>query len=164
MARDDAASNLATYLNDHLAGSTAAIELAEKTRSKSEGTPLATFLSDLLRDIRADQAVLRDVMARLQADTQSLKQTIAWAGEKASRLKFQELVGGSPDLNRLLELESLGIGVEGKRGLWSALKRIAPSEPRLAGVDFDPLIERAEQQLDRIERQRLEQAERALAA
>ncbi len=49
---------LATYLNDHLAGSVGAIELLEQGLGSSEGTPLESFFTELLGAVREDQDLL----------------------------------------------------------------------------------------------------------
>jgi hypothetical protein len=65
---------------------------------------------------------------------------------------------GSPELTRLLEMETLSLGIEGKLAMWRALKAIAGADARLAGTDFDRLIDRARQQRKRLEPHRLEAA------
>ncbi|HEV7462127.1 MAG TPA: hypothetical protein VGN78_16460, partial [Solirubrobacteraceae bacterium] len=50
--------------------------------------------------------------------------------------------------SRVLELESLLGGVEGKLGLWRALRIIAPSEPRLDASQIAELFARAEHQIE----------------
>jgi hypothetical protein len=50
----------------------------------------------------------------------------------------------------------------GKRSLWRALAVIAPSDPRLTGIDFAALVSRAQKQYDSVERRRLSAAGAAL--
>ena len=86
----------------------------------------------------------------------------AWAGEKLGRLKLNgSLLSYSP-LSRLEEIEGLSLGVEGKLGLWQALKVTHGDDGRLRGVDLDALITRARSQRRRLERQRRRAAEEAL--
>jgi hypothetical protein len=47
--------HLATYLNDHLAGSVAALEVLEKLQAAYEGTELEQFCAELRNDIEADR-------------------------------------------------------------------------------------------------------------
>lgn len=44
---------LDTYLNNHFAGGTGAIEMAEHCQAANEGEPLAKFLADLVVEIQA---------------------------------------------------------------------------------------------------------------
>jgi hypothetical protein len=151
---------LAIYLNDHLAGSTVGVELARRARGSNEGTPLGDFLTTLAAEIDEDRDTLQEVMKAVGAGRDRLKVTGAWAGEKLGRLKLNgSLLGYSP-LSRVVELEGLRLGVEGKLSLWRMLRELA--DPRLAAFDFDALIARAERQRDDLERQRLEAGRLAL--
>ncbi len=153
---------LRIYLNDHLAGSIAGLELARRCRSNNRGTPLAEFLTELIDDIDADKLELESLMESLGVPKDRLKQATAWAAEKVGRLKLNGQLTGYSDLSRLVELEGLCLGVEGKASLWRGLKRIAGQDPRLATTDLDRLLKRAEEQRERLEERRLEAAVRAL--
>ena len=152
---------LKTYLNDHLAGSVMAIELAERTIRENEGGPVAARLSPLVEQIREDQTVLKGVIERLGTGESSLKKAGAWLAEKAGRVKL----GGTDeprDLSRLEVLEMLTTGVHGKRALWRALRVVAASYEELRGLDLDLLERRAVEQHDELEAMRLEAAKAAL--
>jgi hypothetical protein len=155
------AEALAIYLNDHLAGSVAAIELVEQAIRVQEGTPLARFLHGLGEDIKADQDTLRDLLSRLGASESRLKQAGAWLTEKASRLKLGGAEEGTA-LARLETLETLSLGILGKLALWRVLRAIAPRHHELAGFDFVRLEQRAAEQHDEVEARRLEAARDAL--
>ena len=152
---------LKTYLNDHLAGSVMAIELAERTIRENEGGPVAARLSPLVEQIREDQTVLKGVIERLGTGESSLKKAGAWLAEKAGRVKL----GGTDepgDLSRLEVLEMLTTGVHGKRALWRALRVVAARYEELRGLDLDHLERRAVEQHDELEAMRLEAAKAAL--
>jgi hypothetical protein len=120
-------------------------------------------LAAVAEEIGQDRAALVDVMQRLSVGQDHLKIAFAWGAEKAGRLKLNgQLLGYSP-LSRLEEIEALSLGVQGKLALWRALLGTIGSDPRLAGVDFDDLIERARSQRRRLERLRTGAAEQALA-
>jgi hypothetical protein len=153
-------SLLATYLNDHLAGSTAGLELARRARGSNEGTPLGDFLAELTAEIEEDRETLGAVLDAVGAGRDRVKVTAAWIGEKAGRLKLNgRLLGYSP-LSGLVELEGLTLGVTGKLGLWRLLGELG--DPRLAGFDFDALAARAERQQAELEQRRLEAGRLAL--
>jgi hypothetical protein len=152
---------LKTYLNDHLAGSVMAIELAERTMRENEGGPVAARLSPLVEQIREDQTVLKGVIERLGTGESSLKKAGAWLAEKAGRVKL----GGTDEpgeLSRLEVLEMLTTGVHGKRALWRALRVVAARYEELRGLDLDLLERRAVEQHDELEAMRLEAAKAAL--
>jgi hypothetical protein len=58
-------------------------------------------------------------------------------------------------LSRVVELEALALGVQGKLRLWRSLELLAAGEPRLAGADLAELVERALRQTEQLEEQRL---------
>jgi hypothetical protein len=139
---------LPIYLNDHLAGATAGSGLAHRAAGANKGTEIGEFLRDLAGQVDADRAQLEDVMARLEIARDPVKIGAGWLAEKLGRLKLNgRLLAYSP-LSRVIEIEGLMVGVQGKRGLWKTLAAAAPSEPRIADIDFAHLIERADEQLD----------------
>jgi hypothetical protein len=50
-----------------------------------------------------------------------------------------------------VELDFLAMGIEGKKLLWANLRDLAGLSSRLADIDFDGLIERAQWQREEIE-------------
>lgn len=138
---------LSNYLNDHLAGSTAGLDLARRL-AEGEG-PLAAIAEEIAEDRQA----LIDVMERLSVGQDRLRVAAGWGAEKVIRF--------SP-FSRLEELEGLSLGVEGKLALWRTLRHTHGTDPRLDGVDLDALIARAQSQRRRLERQRMSAAEEAL--
>jgi hypothetical protein len=154
---------LAIYLNDHLAGATAGLELARRSASNNRSSRYGPVLEDLVEEIAEDRDALVEVMRRLSVGRDRVKLVVSWAAEKAGRLKLNgELLRYSP-LSRLEELELLSLGVEGKLSLWRALRRTHGADPALRGIDLDDLIERALSQRRKLERQRRRAADEALA-
>ncbi len=62
-----------------------------------------------------------------------------------------------------MALESLALGVLGKRSLWVALKTVEDQHDTLAKLDLDALTERADAQHDALERARIQTATGALS-
>jgi hypothetical protein len=144
---------LAIYLNDHLAGSTTAVEMVKRAVSENEGTELGDFLARLKGEIEEDRTTLQEIMSTLGVKRDHVKLTAAWVGEKAGRLKLNgELFSYSP-LSRVVELEFLLLGITGKLGLWRVLD--ATLADRLPAVRLDELIARAERQRNEVEGYRL---------
>lgn len=152
---------LGVYLNDHLAGSVAGVDLIEESRDHNKGTPLGAFLDALLGEVRADQQALEALMEQLGIDKSPVKQASIWVVEKFTRLKFMTSGATGEQLRNLLELEALRLGVQGKHALWLALEEIADLDPRLAGPDLKNLRARAELQIESIEEHRLQAARSA---
>jgi hypothetical protein len=149
---------LGIYLNDHLGGSAAGTELSEKLRDNNQGTELGNLMAALHNDIEHDRASLEELMARLGIERQRVKQAAGWVLEKLTRLRLNPALAGNADLTRMLETEALSLGIEGKLSMWLVLREAAAIDPRLAGTDYDRLIERA-----RSQRQALEPHRRAAA-
>jgi hypothetical protein len=152
---------LTTYLHDHLAGSTVAIDLLTVLRDEHTGEPIGGLAAELLEEVEADRAVLRGLAERLGAPSNPVKEAAAWLAEKVARAKLHRQVAG--DLGTFEAIEALGLGIQGKLALWRALDRVAAADPRVAGHDFAALAERAREQHARVEEARLELARRALS-
>jgi hypothetical protein len=89
-----------------------------------------------------------------------LKELASWIGEKVGRIKLGPDSGSG--LATFEALEFLALGIQGKLALWRALQIVAPSDPRLSGIDFEQLAMRAQSQHDKVEQRRLETARTAL--
>jgi hypothetical protein len=151
---------LESYLNDHLAGSVSALELIAHWSRLYKGKPLGAFFSDIEAEIRADQNSLRDLMGTLGIEESNVRQAGAWVAEKVGRARFI-IAGGEPGgLGLLLALEGLTIGMEGKKLMWRALA--AANLPEVKGFDFEELQRRAEEQIERVEAERIRAAQQAL--
>lgn len=154
---------LDVYLNDHLGGATLGTELAEQIRDKAEGTPLGEVMRTIAAEIAEDHQTLTELMERMDTSRNPVKQVGGWIAEKASRVKFSGASSGEADQGTFLALESLRLGVAGKKCLWLALQQARESYDGLATVDFERLIERAEAQERTLERERMAAGARALA-
>jgi hypothetical protein len=151
---------LDSYLNDHLAGSVSALELTEHWAHLHDGKPLGVFFSQIDTEIRADQNVLRNLMRRLGVGESSLRQAGAWVAEKVGRVRLMIAGGDQGGLGLMLTLEGLIMGIVGKKLLWRSLA--AANLAELSGYDFRELERRAEQQIDRIEAERIRAAKLVL--
>ena len=155
---------LAIYLNDHLAGSTAGRDLARRTARSNQNNEYAEFLAQLSEDIEADRREVLDLMDRLGIGTDYPKVAAAWAIEKAGRLKLNGQLTGYSPLSRLVELEGLLAGVQGKRALWMALREVGSRDARLDEAALERLVQRADEQLEGLRRHHARAAREALGA
>ena len=156
----DARRQLAIYLNDHLAGSTGAVELIRRAVGEYEGTELGTFFAGIGAEIDEDRDSLKAIMAENGIGSDSIKIAAAWAAEKVGRLKFNGALLRRSPLTPLIELETLAVGITGKLALWRGLRE-QPADAQ-AEARLDELIARAERQLATVEPRRLEAARQAL--
>jgi hypothetical protein len=155
---------LGVYLNDHLAGATAGLQLARRAAASAEpGSEAATVRKRLASEIAADRSTLIKIMTTLGIKVRGYKMFAAWAGEKAGHLKFNgHLLTRSP-LSDLEETEMLRLGVEGKAAGWRTLRAVAERDSRLDTGQLDELLARADGQSDELENLRVRIAAQVLA-
>jgi len=153
--------HLRIYLQDHLAGATAGLELARRTRGANEGTEYGPPLANVADEIDADRRHLQGIIEDLGFGGDRLKIIAAWGLEKVGRLKLNGQLTGYSPLSRLVELEGLLTGITGKKGLWVALLELTPEEPRLDRALLERLRDRAEAQRETVEELREKAAREA---
>ena len=151
---------LSKYLNDHLGGAHAGVEMARQLQKDVEGERDGEILGRLAEEIEEDVETLRALLEMLGTTRNRVKQAAGWVAEKVQRVAVAEPVTGSADLTRLLKVESLALGVEGKLGLWLALMEVTAASRKLADIDLPRLVERARDQRRRLETVRLDVARR----
>jgi hypothetical protein len=152
---------LKSYLNDHLAGSVSALELLAHWAHVHKGETLGNFFAETEREIKADQDMLREVMRALGVEESKVRKAGAWAAEKVGRARLI-IAGDEPgSLGLVLTLEGIIMGVTGKKLMWRSLA--AAELPELNGYNFDELQRQAEQQVARIEAERISAIRQAVA-
>ena len=139
-----------------------ALELIDHLIESRTDTPLAATLADVRAEIRADQKVLQGVLEGLGEPESMIRKAAGWLAEKAARVKLSGSGLEDDSLELLEALETLGMGIEGKRGLWRALSEVARDLPSAIAVDFAQMERRAEAQRAIVERERLAVARQAL--
>jgi hypothetical protein len=157
-------THLATYLNDHLAGATGALELLTHLEEAYADTAVGAALIQLHAEISGERRELEQLMQRLDIAVSVPRKVSGWLGEKLAYVKLQ-LDDTSNGSMRLFEgLEALALGIRGKWGLWRALAVVSATEPGLQGITYEQLIQQSEDQHRRVEQMRLDAAKAALAA
>ncbi|MFH9990747.1 hypothetical protein [Streptomyces luteogriseus] len=152
-------SLLGIYLNDHLAGATAATARVRHLLRSCGGSPLADALAPVAAGIAEDRTSLLHIMRRLEVPVRRYKVYAGRAAEQVGRLKSNgSLVRRSP-LSTLWELEALALGVEGKLAGWETIRDLAATDTRLDRGQLDDLIERARRQHATLEGLRHKQVE-----
>jgi hypothetical protein len=154
--------HLATYLNDHLAGSIVALQLLDHLETVHRGTEVGRFVTGLQADVAADRRELESLMRRLNVAESRTRKTSAWLSEKMSEIKLRLDDAATGDLSQLEAFELLALGIEGKLSLWRALSAAAEESPALRVADYDGLLRSAEDQRGRAETARIAAARRAL--
>jgi hypothetical protein len=152
---------LGTYLNDHLAGAAAALQLLERLEKTQAEPQFANAMRDVRLDVETDRLVLTTVLERVGGEPSGAKQAAGRLAERIARVKL-EADGDSGSFARFESLEVLGLGILGKRSLWRALAAL--DDAALGAFDFAALEARAERQFARVERERLRLAPFAFCA
>jgi hypothetical protein len=149
---------LETYLHDHLAGATSALEALEALRDHAHGEVVTDTAADLITQIEKERGLLQQLAEAVGTSSNLLKEAVGWMAEKASRLKLRRET--EAELGTFETLEALALGILGKEKLWAALAIAGRRDPRLRGHDYAELGKRAREQHARVEALRLDLAAR----
>lgn len=152
---------LSIYLNDHLAGSVAAIDLLDHMISDDPDPALARELVELQSGLQLDQRTLRTLIDSIGSESK-ISHAMAWVGEKVARLKVGYGAADSPSLRRFEALETLALGFCGRRLLWHTLKHLCENGVLHSELDFRQLEEKAGHDAGKLETLRLAASVEAL--
>jgi hypothetical protein len=155
--------HLGKYVNDHLAGSIAAVELLNHLISSNVGTERSRFFVELRKEIVQEQVALRDLLVQLGFKEKMIRKGAAWLSEKFIRVKLSLEDPRGDKLAQLEKLEALALGIDGKWALWRGLSTVADRVPAVEVMNLSKLEERAAEQRGRVEAVRLDAAREALA-
>ena len=150
-------SLLAIYVRDHHAAGVAGTRLAKRIARADTAT---SDLRQVALEIEQDLVELEAIMRRVGVQPDPAKDALARIGELFGRLKPNGRLRERSPLSDLLELETLLVGITGKRALWLSL-RAGSSTPREA---LDRLVERADSQRTIVEDARLHAVRRAFSS
>jgi hypothetical protein len=106
--------------------------------------------------------VLQGLVSRIAGRESQVRKAAAWLSEKLARAKLALDDRADGQLRTFEALEALTLGIQGKLLLWKALAAVARVNPALQGTDFVRLQQRAQDQYDRVDQERLQVARRAL--
>jgi hypothetical protein len=150
-------SLLAIYLRDHHAAGVAGTRLARRIARAHTAT---SDLRQVALEIEQDLVALEAIMRHLGVQPDPTKDALARIGELFARLKPNGRLRERSPLSDLLELETLLVGITGKRALWLSLRgsTSAPIE------NLDRLVERADGQRTIVEDARLQAVRRAFSS
>jgi hypothetical protein len=155
---------LVTYLNDHLAGSTAALQLLDHLVEESDAGENRKFFTTLRAEIAEDRGVLEDLVRRIGDHPSAFRTVGGWLAEWFGRLKLKLDDPSGDSVAELEALEVLLLGIHGKQALWDALVVVAAAVPSWADVNFARLAQRAADQTARVEARRLDAVRRLVVA
>jgi len=147
---------LGIYLNDHLAGATAGVELARRVAGSHQDAEHRKRLAGLAADITADRKALLQLMRSAGVPVRGHKILAGWVTEKAARLKPNANVLTRSPLSDLIELETLHLGIQGKAAAWRVLLAASANDGLIDRERLQVLLDRAGDQLAVVEGLRIQ--------
>jgi hypothetical protein len=148
-------THLRTYLNDHLAACITKIELARRCLSNNRNTELAGTLEGTIVFLQKDRERIKLLLQRIQGTEDVVKQLGGWALEKVGRLKLNNSFFRYSDLSRVIELETLLVGVEASIKMWDGLETTRKGDPRFSDTQFAESREEALRILEELKERHL---------
>lgn len=137
----------AAYLEDHLAGSGAGLTVVRRLRRAHPGEEIGAAMVRLEVQIEDEQRALRTAIARLGGSASGPGPVGAVLGVAAGlATTARRVLLPEPVPSVFEDLETLAVGVWGKRLMWGALARRAMEDSSLADIEIERLVEQAEAQ------------------
>lgn len=153
---------LAAYLQTHLAGSRAGIDLFARSAKGQLDPEIGKELRDIRREVIEERDQLQQIMQALDVDENLVRSTAARIGERVARLKPNGSLLHRTRLTDLVETEALRIAVSGKQAGWEALLTISDLVPELDRQQLERLVSQGKDQLERLGKLHAIVARRAL--
>ena len=141
---------LAVYLRDHYAGSAAGLALVQRCRGANQRAALDDVLASVEAEITEDRRSLDQIMARLRVTPSVFKAALGRGSELIGRLKSNGTILRRSPSSTLVELEGLAAGILTKGSLWRSLRAAASHHPGLDVAELERLLDRANDQLERV--------------
>ena len=159
-AKADRVARFRAYLADHLTGSDAAFAVVKRLRASHHASAEGRLFERLYHEFSEERVVVRTLLQSLGGSPFKLKRLIGQAAGSA----LQVAAGGEPgDLALFRTLESLSVGVQGKRCLWRVAQGLEPWLQAPGDKSFHALEMQAVDQWNRIEQRRLALATQTFA-
>lgn len=156
-------SHLERYIRTHLAGSTAGVDLFDRS---AEGLPdpASSAIRRIHGELVEERVALRGMMHALGFHENTLFNSVARLTERVARLKPNGNLLHRTAMTDLVELESMQIALNGKLAGWESLLAIVDREPRLDRAVLEGLAAQAREQIATVRELHRAAASRALGA
>jgi hypothetical protein len=153
--------HLATYLNDHLAGAAAGLEMIGHLIDHTKSDETRARLIAVRDGIMEEHRTLRSLMQDLAVGESSTRRLAGWLSEKMTEIKLAVDDQGDGEFHEFEALELLSLGIAGKSCLWTALTAVAEDSPAIRKIDPSVLAQRSDEQRAVVQQLRVEAAVRA---
>ena len=157
----DRAAAFRSYLADHLTGSDAAFAVVTRLKNTQPSGAEAELFVRLHRELAEERQIVSELLRTVGGSPFKIKRL---AGQAAGIVLQAAAGGDAGDLALFRTLESLAIGVQGKRCLWRVAQRLEPALPAPTVKTFGELERQAIAQWQHIEHCRLALARRTFEA
>ena len=151
---------IATYLQDHHAGSAAGLDAFARVAEGHSDAEVREAVGRIGEEAAADQKALEAVMQSFDTSPALLKDLPAKIAEKLARLKPNQRLTERSPLSDVLEVEALVDAVHAKSLGWTVLLQL--DDDRLDKAQLQGLLKRAEDQTDELRRLLQSQAAKLL--
>ena len=141
---------LGIYLNNHLTIATAGVELCRRAAASQRRTDHGDELVALAQLAEEDRDTLRRLMHRLDIPVHRPMEVLGVVGERLGRLKPNGYLVRRSPLSDVVELEGLRDSVAAKIACWQVLRAVAAHDQRVTREETGALLERAQDQADRL--------------
>ncbi|MGZ4466064.1 MAG: hypothetical protein ACXVWU_05210 [Nocardioides sp.] len=141
---------LGIYLDDHLAALTGGAGLARRAARNQAARPWGPELATVASVLDSDRRALHELAVRLGTPAARPKAALAWAGERAGRLKLNGHLFSHSPLSDVTELEGLVLVTRLAAGCWHVLAEVATSDDRLDAEDLGTRLTRATELADQV--------------
>jgi len=145
---------LQRYINDHLNGSSRALDLTHDLMARQKCGSHHQFLTDLAHDIKRDREALKGLLSKAGLD---------YCSKATGQNPPVSTKSDSSGIESTAVLEMLALCIQGKRLLWVALGALVPWFPEWHPLDFRMLELDAIRQKDGIGKLLAELSEKLLA-
>jgi hypothetical protein len=155
---------LTTYLNDHLSGATAALDLLGQLLKDPPDSEAERELTQVRAEIEEDKSVLVGILKRAGGKESKVRTAAARLAGKVGQAKLALDQPGGRAFRDLEALEALALGIQGKAALWRLLAAIAGQVKELEPLEYGTLERRAHDQFQQVDRIRLRIGRDALSS
>ena len=133
------ASDLETYLNDHLAGAEGGVRLAKHLADTATGESEKCYFAELEKQISGDRDALMEVIQESGFAKSAVRRVLGGTMVRLGiwRMDMDGMEFG--ELGRFEMIELLAVGIHGKCLLWRTLRSISEFHPEWNERDFEAL-------------------------
>lgn len=146
---------LTAYLNEHLAGSVAGLDLMERLCRAEAAAKYELPLTRIKSEVEDEQALVRQFIADLGGSESVVAKAAAWMSEKVTAVMLGAGDRANESLRLFEALEALSLGFWGRRSLWKTLGQLQEKGLLREAVRCEALARRADRHLEELEEIRL---------